>query len=115
VKEREIKYTTRRQEFLSKVRILDDLEFKKAIIEKLEALIRLVAVSTNAQNLLGGKNQKEQIKILSDLGLSRNIIALVVGTTPETVSVRLSEMKSKTQPRKGQKSVEKKSEVTSTE
>lgn len=70
-------------------------EFKKEILEKLDVLTKLVAVSANAQTLLAGKSQKDQIKVLADLGLSRNIIALIVGTTPETVSVRMSEMKSK--------------------
>lgn len=89
-------------------------EFKRAIIEKLDALIKLVAISTNAQSLLGGKNQRDQIRILSELGLSRNIIALVVGTTPETVSVRLSEMKSKTQSKRSKKLGEMQEEVTPT-
>jgi CRP-like cAMP-binding protein len=70
-------------------------EFQKEIPEKLDVLTKLVAVTANAQTLLGGKSQKDQIKVLADLGLSRNIIALVVGTTPDAVSVRLSEMKSK--------------------
>jgi len=93
----------------------NDQEFKKEVIEKLDTLVKLVAVNTNAQALLGGKSQKDQIKILSDLGLSRNIIALIVGTTPETVSVRLSEMKSKTQPKGKKKFGETKEEVPSTE
>jgi len=77
--------------------MVSDEEFKREILEKLDVLTKLVAVSANVQNLLAEKNQKDQIKILADLGLSRNIIALVVGTTPETVSVRLSEMKSRKQ------------------
>jgi len=75
--------------------MVSDEEFQKEILEKLDALTKLVAVTANAQTLLGGKSQKDQIKVLADLRLSRNIIALVVGTTPEAVSVRLSEMKSK--------------------
>ena len=84
-----------------------DQEFKKEVIEKLDTLIKLVAVSSHAEMILKGKSQKEQIKILSDLGLSRSIIALVVGTTPEVVSVRLSEMKSETNPKKVEKEGEK--------
>jgi len=76
--------------------MISDEEFKKEVIEKLDVLVKLVAVSTHAQTLLAGKSQQDQIKILAELGLSRNIIALVVGTTPEIVSVRLSQMKSKT-------------------
>jgi len=75
-------------------------QFEKEIIEKLDTLIKLVAVSSHAETILKGKSQKEQIKILSALGLSRNIIALIIGASPETVSVRLSEMKSKTKPLK---------------
>jgi CRP-like cAMP-binding protein len=75
--------------------MVSDEEFRKEILEKLDVLTKLVAVTANAQTLLGGRSQKDQVKVLADLGLSRNIIALVVRTTPETVSVRLSEMKSK--------------------
>jgi len=78
---------------------MSEADFKKAVMEKLDTLIKLVAVNANAQSLLGGKSKNDQIKILADLGLQRNIIALMVGTTPETVSVRLSEMKSKTKHR----------------
>lgn len=92
----------------------EDSEFKKAVIDKLDTLVKLVAISTKAQNLLGGNDQKDQIKILSELGLSRNIVALIVGTTPETVSVRLSEMKSKTSYKKIKKSGEMQEEVVPT-
>ncbi len=64
------------------------------ILEKLDLIARLLAISISQQNLLQDKNQGEQIGILSDLGLPGNIVALVVGTTPEIVSVRLSQMKS---------------------
>jgi len=80
-----------------------DQEFRKEVVEKLDTLIKLVAVSSHAETILKGKSQKEQIRSLFDLGLSRSIIALVVGTTPEVVSVRLSEMKSEIKPKKARK------------
>lgn len=39
------------------------------------------------------KSDTEQIILLSNLGFDRNSIAAIVGTTPNTVSVRLSEAK----------------------
>jgi hypothetical protein len=40
------------------------------------------------------KSDTEQIIFLANLGFGRNSIAAIVGTTPSTVSVRLSEAKS---------------------
>jgi hypothetical protein len=45
------------------------------------------------------KSDTEQIIFLANLGFDRNSIAAIVGTTPNTVSVRLSEAKA-TQPKK---------------
>jgi hypothetical protein len=39
------------------------------------------------------KSDTEQIIFLANLGFDRNSIAAIVGTTPSTVSVRLSEAK----------------------
>ena len=39
------------------------------------------------------KSDTDQIIFLSNLGFDRNSIAAIVGTTPNTVSVRLSESK----------------------
>lgn len=68
--------------------------------EKIDTLIQVVAVSSKIETILKEKSKKQQIEILSDLGLSKNVIALIVGTTPETVSVRISEMKKKRKKRK---------------
>ena len=76
------------------LRKLDD------IATKIDTLIQLVAFGSQRETILKGRTKKEQIKILSRLGLSRNVIALLVGTTPETVSVRISEMKKKKMERK---------------
>ena len=62
----------------------------ETLIQKLNALIRLTAL-----NVLKNKSKKEQIKILADLGFERQEIASMVGTTPLTVSVTLSQMKKK--------------------
>lgn len=62
---------------------------------KIETLGLVVAVSSLREKILKGKTKKEQIEFLADLGLSRDIIALLVETTPETVSVRTSELKKK--------------------
>ncbi|MEM3576884.1 MAG: hypothetical protein QXX51_00300 [Candidatus Bathyarchaeia archaeon] len=68
---------------------LDDLA------NKIDTLIMVTAVTHQSQKLLEGKSQKEQIKILAERKLPRDVIALIVGTKPEVVSVRLSELKSK--------------------
>jgi len=65
---------------------LDNLE------KKLDTLIKLVAITSSIETMKK-EPQKKQIKTLSDLGLSRSLIALIVGTTPPTVSVTLSQMK----------------------
>jgi len=77
-------------------------EFEKQLIKrldelsvKLDALIHVVAITSRKETTLKGKTKTDQIKELFDLGLSRNIIALIVGTTPESVSVTLSQLKAK--------------------
>lgn len=42
---------------------------------------------------LKGRNKQDLMPILSDLGFDRNAIAGVLQTTPESVSVRLSQLK----------------------
>lgn len=54
-----------------------------AIGEKLDALIRLIAVS-----VLGGKTGGEAIEVLLRAGLDNDLIADLVGTTPGTVRAR---------------------------
>lgn len=74
---------------------MSEQEFRKKIIQKLDTLIKLVAISTRLETILKEKKQKDQINTLSDLGLSREVIALMLGTTSETVRVTLAKMKSK--------------------
>lgn len=79
--------------------------------KKLETLIKLVAVTSSMETTLKKKSQKEKIGILSNLGLSRNLISLLLGTTPLTVSVTLSQMKKgKKQRKKGASLVKKEKE-----
>ena len=79
---------------------MNEDEFRKQMIKKLDelstkidALIQVVAITSRKEIIAKGKTKTDQIVILSDLGLSRKIIALIVGTTPEAVSVRLSQLK----------------------
>jgi hypothetical protein len=76
---------------------------EKELLEKLDVLAQkidtLSIVTANLANqhqkTLEEKTQTEQIQILSKRKLPKEAIALIVGTTVETVGVRLSEMKSK--------------------
>ncbi len=56
--------------------------------DKLDTLIRLVALG-----LCQGKTQKEQIALLASAGLQRKGIAEILGTTRNTVSVALSNLR----------------------
>jgi len=55
------------------------------IIQRLDTLIKLVATS-----LLAEKSQREQIELLSKVGLAPKEIAELIGTTPNTVRVALT-------------------------
>ena len=88
-------------------------EFRRQLIKKLDelgtkidALIQVVAITSRKEIIAKGKTKTDQIVILSDLGLSRKIIALIVGTTPEAVSVRLSQLKAEKKKAKKPKEVE---------
>ena len=96
---------------------MNEDEFRKQMIKKLEelgtkidALIQVVAITSRKEIIAKGKTKTDQIVILSDLGLSRKIIALIVGTTPEAVSSRLSQLKAEKKktkkPKEGEKSDE---------
>lgn len=75
---------------------MKDEVFKRTLIEKLDdvsrkidALTQVVAITCRKEVIKGGNTKTDQIVRLFDLGLSRKIIALIVGSTPELVSVRL--------------------------
>jgi hypothetical protein len=78
-----------------------DKESEKVLIkldslaEKIDILTMVTAISMEKEKLFEGMIQRDQIKFLDDLGFNRNLIALLVGTTPLTVSVTLSKMKKK--------------------
>jgi len=75
---------------------LDKLLKKLEILgEKLDILTKVTAISIQKEKFFKDRTQKEQIEFLANIGLDRNIIALIVGTTPLTVSVTLSKMKKK--------------------
>jgi hypothetical protein len=57
----------------------------QVIAGKLDVLIRLVAMG-----LCGDKTQREKINILDMAGLTPKVIAEMLGTTSNTVSVALS-------------------------
>lgn len=57
---------------------------------KIDMLTRLFAVQ-----LVNGKNQREQIRLLSIAGMGPKEIADLIGTTPNTVNVTLSTMRKK--------------------
>jgi DNA-binding NarL/FixJ family response regulator len=58
------------------------------IVRRLDILIRLIATGACAD-----RTQKEKIMILSSAGLSSREIADFLGTTPNTVSVQISQLK----------------------
>jgi hypothetical protein len=63
----------------------------------IQTLTQVIAVSIGKEALFKEKKEKnQQIEFLLELGLSRNIIASIVSTTPLSVSVTKSEKKSKT-------------------
>ena len=65
-------------------------EILSQISTKLDHLVSLSAIKA-----VKGLKPNEAIVILGDIGIDRNLIARIVGTTPATVSVRLSEAKAR--------------------
>jgi len=83
---------------------MDEKEFRMKVVEKLDVLtetvkelIKLIAISSSVEKELIDKKKGEKIKILSELGLSRENVALIVGTTPESVSSTMSQIRRKEQ------------------
>lgn len=67
----------------------------KRIDTKLDTIVRLLASRS-----IEGKGKTEAILTLGALGIDTNLIAEIVGTTPGTVSVRLSEVRKKSKSRR---------------
>ena len=80
-------------------------EVLKSIDTKLDAIIRLLA-----SGFIRGKSKTEAIITLGGLGLTNDLIAELVKTTPATVYARLAEVKrkSKVVGKKAKKKVESK-------
>jgi hypothetical protein len=62
----------------------------KAIIDKLDILIKIVALSSTK-----GLTSTEKISLLNQAGIAPKDIAEIIGTTQNVVNVRLSEMRKK--------------------
>ena len=82
------------------IRKLDELG------KKIDALTQVVVITSRKESMLKGKSKADQIKLLSDLGLHRTVVAWIVGTTPESVSVTLSQIRSKAKKGKKKKTEE---------
>jgi DNA-binding NarL/FixJ family response regulator len=66
------------------------------IESKLDQVLRLIALQTT-----GSLKQAPAIQLLAAAGFERKVIAELLHTTPNTVSVTLSTSKAKTKPHKG--------------
>ena len=66
------------------------------IIEKIDLLTSVIALTSSLPSDFRDKSKKEQVKRIYQFNsnINRNVIAIIVGTTPGTVSVYLSEMRS---------------------
>jgi hypothetical protein len=81
----------------------------KTLNESIEVLSKITAVNIFKEEIFKDKTKKEdRIEILTKMGLPRNLIAIVVGSTPESVSAFKSMGKPKKEPNNSQK--EKKTE-----
>lgn len=69
--------------------VMDD-EIGKEIIEKLEMLIKLTALSA-----IKDENLEDKIRILSAVGLRNVEIADILGKSPANIGVRLSKIRKK--------------------
>lgn len=79
------------------------------LAEKIDTLAMVIACKPNGgqiDKLFKDKNQKEQIRILREWNFPNEIIALIVGTNPETVRVTLAKMKSKKEKGKAKSELE---------
>jgi Na+-transporting NADH:ubiquinone oxidoreductase subunit NqrD len=96
---------------------MNEEEFRKQLIRKLDglgtkvdALIQVLAITSRKEVIAKGKTKTDQIVILSELGLSNDVIALIIGSTPEAVRVRIAQLKAAKKKIKQSKDVEKSDE-----
>lgn len=75
---------------------MNDEQFN-LLIEKIDLLTSVVALTSSMPSDFKDKSKKDQVKLIYQFNqkINRNVIATIVGTTPGTVSVYLSEMRSK--------------------
>ena len=66
---------------------MEDKQFK-SLSKKLDAIIALLALDK-----FSDKSKSDSILLLSQFGLDNSTIASILGTTPNTVAVRLLESK----------------------
>jgi FixJ family two-component response regulator len=88
-----------------------NIELAKALKDlnsNIEILTKVVALTMRKESLFKGKETKEeQVEALEDLGLSNKIIALIIGSTSDSVKSLRSKHKAKlektSQPELGKK------------
>lgn len=73
---------------------LNDEQFN-LLIEKIDLLTSIIALTSSMPSDFREKSKKDQVKLIHQFNqkINRNVIATIVGTTPGTVSVYLSEMR----------------------
>ena len=79
-----------------------NLNVNKDLLDRLDQLNTTFSIIQNCLGFLvfqmsdkkDEKSATPKIEFLNNLGFDRNSIAAILGTTPETVSTRLSELKS---------------------
>ncbi|WGM88528.1 MAG: hypothetical protein NUK63_06285 [Candidatus Bathyarchaeum tardum] len=71
--------------------------------KKIEALMQVVAITSRKETDEKPKTKTDQIVQLDSLGVSRELIALIIGTTPESVSSLRSQLKSKNKKNRSKK------------
>jgi hypothetical protein len=74
------------------------LKKMNVLAEKIDVLTKVIACKPNSEQINGLLKKKsliKQIHILKEWGFSNEIMASIIGTTPESVRVRLIQMKSK--------------------
>ena len=74
---------------------IDEEKFN-ILLNKIDVLTSVIALTSNLPSNFRDMSKKDQIKTIYQFNpkIDRNIIAIIVSTTPDTVSVRLSEMRS---------------------
>lgn len=75
----------------------------KALNENIDLLTKVTAISVGKETIFKGKERKEEkLEVLDDLKLPDEIIALLIGSTPESVRTLRSQQKKKIKTRTGQ-------------